>query len=224
MNDCKRIRGLIDESEKPGVLSYEAEGHISDCADCKAFADERASLRTLLASAPRISIPTNYDVILRARLDESRKAKDFSWFSPAGFMQLGAATAGIIIAIAATQYMGIFSGNEQPANALTNGGIAKSLPPAPVNPSLPSSQQEIDPPDVPRALAPVAIKPVKRVRSTPVYSSAKDTEGTEVDPGFVLLMGQDGQTRVSVPTVGVGAQPLLMSSAPVPVSTVRTSF
>lgn len=222
MNDCKRIRSLIDESERPGVLSCEAEGHISDCADCMAFADERTSLRSLLASAPRISIPTNYDIVLRTKLDESRKAKTFSWFSPAGFMQIGAATAGIIIAIAATQYLGIFSNTEQPVNnALRQDELARTLPvpiPVPVQPK----EESVRPADL-GEVASVAMRP-RRVRTSPAYSPASDSERADVDSGFVLLMGQDGETRVSVPTVGVGAQPLMMSSAPVAVSTVRTSF
>lgn len=228
MNDCKRIRSLIDEADRPGVLSYEAEGHISDCADCKAFADERASLRALLASAPRIAIPTNYDALLRAKLDESRRVKTFSWFSPAGYMQIGAAAAGIIIAIVATQYLGIFS---EVQNAPTDQRADAQTIPLPVlpsvSPSAPPSKDQLEKPEpsLPSTeMAMATVSRTRRGRTVPAYSSARDIDRTDVDPGFVILMGQDGETRVSVPMVGVGAQPLLMSSAPMPVSTTRTAF
>jgi len=221
MNDCKRIRNVIDQSERPGVLAYEAERHLSDCASCREFADERTNLREMLASAARVPVPSNYDAMLRAKLDQAQTAKTFSWLSPIGYMQIGAATAGIIIVIAAAQYTGLFSNSVQsPVDTEQHDGELALLP----GRTSPSPSEKA--PDVEIAPAPQSAQASTKLakRRVSSYSPAKDRETIDVDPSFVILMGQDGETRVSVPTVGVGAQPILMSSSQPSASAVRTSF
>lgn len=222
MNDCKRIRILIDEAERPGVFSYETEDHTSRCAACSKFAEERTSLREILAGTARICVPANYDVMLRSKLDEARSVKTFSWLSPIGYMQMGAATAGIIIVIVAAQYGGLFSNVEKTQSNLSSNNLT-----AP-NPNVkPDADAKVEPPVITPDNPPVIASSVSRknrVIAVSASESARARDVVEVDPSFVILMGRDGETRVSVPTVGVGAQPILMSNSRPVASAVHTSF
>ena len=75
---CKAIRKEIEEIEAGAAVSVEAEAHLLLCASCRAFADERRTLRQLVGSLESISAPPDFDWRLRARLAEARTERDDS--------------------------------------------------------------------------------------------------------------------------------------------------
>lgn len=66
--NCKLCRVEIEEAG-PGAPQGAAVGaHLADCAACRAFRAERASLRGLVAGLARVDAPNDFEFRLRARL------------------------------------------------------------------------------------------------------------------------------------------------------------
>src|SRR5437868_14245630 len=122
MTNCNQIKRLIDETEKPEVMPFEATHHLNACASCRMFADERASLRALLNGIPRVNAPINFDAQLKARINTAKAKPAFSWFSPALYLRFGAASAVLLIAVFVAQYNGLFS----PASNIASTGNTPS--------------------------------------------------------------------------------------------------
>ncbi|HEV8482966.1 MAG TPA: hypothetical protein VGV87_05360 [Blastocatellia bacterium] len=106
--NCTRIKRIIDEADRPDVFPLEAAGHVAGCPDCRSFADERARLRELTGSVARVTAPGNFNALLNERLSRVKSQRS-SWLSPAGFMRLGTATAGLLVVFIALQYGGFLS-------------------------------------------------------------------------------------------------------------------
>src|SRR5262249_27517305 len=97
MNGCERIMSLIDQSHRPDVLPIEAEAHIDACESCRLFANERAALRDLLASSARVTVPENFDFVLKQKLAASSSPAAASWMTPAFYFRLAASAAAVVI-------------------------------------------------------------------------------------------------------------------------------
>jgi len=215
MNSCKSIRELIDEADNPNLLPFEVSQHVDSCRECERFSTERAGLRNLLGSGVRITAPMNFDAMLAARLAETRNRGWLSWLVPANYFRLGAATAGVAALVLVAQYSGLFSGNltaSQQAIVPTTNQLERT----------PSTQGSPEPAIVadnhrqPQRVTPIVIGPrigsgrlaaatIGRVRPRETVSSD--------DLGVVLVRGQNGGSDVQMPTVSLGAQPLLYVSA-----------
>lgn len=214
MNGCNYIKKLIDEADKSHLLPFEVNEHIAGCGGCERFANERASLRGLLASERRVSAPMNFDAMLKSRLVEVKTRSAFSWFSAPGYVRLGAATAGLVIMFFAAQYAGFFSDHSTPPAEPRTAVVVPPVAP----PTLAAPQITVPPQVTIASTAP-------RVRSyypQNVRSGRADvaTSGrtapvgfTAEDGGVVLVRGRNGEMDVPMPTVSVGAQPLLYVSA-----------
>ncbi|HXG94829.1 MAG TPA: hypothetical protein VNN73_20995 [Blastocatellia bacterium] len=223
MKSCKQIKSLIDEAEKPDLFSFEVNNHIAACNDCRSFATERAALRGLIASGARVTAPANFDAVLQARLAEVKARRSFSWLSPAGFARMGAATAGLVVAFLVIQFSGLLSTTEQPQS---------SNPVAKQSPAKPESGLQANPIPIPipeKSIPPVrpapqvmqhAIAAVPASRGAGASMRGRDVarQPVPVDypgmetAGVVLVRGQNGEREVPLPTVSVGAQPLLYVS------------
>lgn len=223
MMGCNYIKRLIDEADKSDLLPFEASEHIGGCVDCERFADDRARLRGLLASEIRVTAPMNFDAMLKARLAEAKGRSAFSWLSSPGYMRLGTATAGLVLMIFAAQYAGLFSDHSNQA-AESKAGV--TVPPAsPDGP--PSAPRTFQPAPSAGGAAPVVIagtasKPRQyypqnvragRTEAAPRGRIAPGAYFTAEDGGVVLVRGRNGDMDVPMPTVSVGAQPLLFVSA-----------
>jgi hypothetical protein len=225
MKGCNEIRRLIDEADQPGVFPFEVHGHISVCGDCSGFARERAGLRGLLQSGSRVSAPANFDALLHARLAERRSRGAFSWLSPAGMMRVGAAAAGVVIALLVVQFSGLLSPRDvaPPPSDVT---VAQRAPaPAETTPTpapgviAPFVRPE-DPPAITGNERAITAPPQRAARS---YAKAAETSARRPavaddysglqGGGTVLVRGQGGDQEVAIPAVSVGAQPLLYVSA-----------
>ena len=219
MMGCNYIKRLIDEADKSDVLPFEVNEHIGGCGDCERFASERDGLRKLLASERRVSAPINFDAMLKARLAATKSRNAFArgtlaWLRSPGYLRLGAATAGLAIIIFAAQYAGLFSAPDQRTVAPT----ADRNPPPPAPDSLVLRQPEVRVPPQPVAPATIVAAGQRTIRMprTGITSGRRitpDASFTAEDGGVVLVRGRNGDMDVPMPTVSVGAQPLLYVSA-----------
>jgi hypothetical protein len=218
MTGCNYIKKLIDEADKSELLPYEVNEHIGRCGDCEGFANERAGLRKLLASEGRVGVPMNFDAMLKARLAEAKGRSAFSWLSSPGYLRLGAATAGLVIMVFAAQYAGLFSGYSNPPAESRTVTPAPPIAPPTFNAVAPPIQ-EVVPAPVTNALTGPKLRQYnsQNLRSgRGDMARGRTTPGgyfTAEDGGVVLVRGRNGEMDVPMPTVSVGAQPLLYVSA-----------
>lgn len=235
MQGCNNIRRLIEEADQPDIFPLEVTGHVAHCNACRSFAAERSALRELIASGKRVSAPVNFDVMLNARLAEVRGRRTLSWLNPAAFMRMGAAAAGLVIALLVIQYTGIFS----PADESTSSGPVAAAPiphgnpqplPIPAPPLVPVPEDKVAESAPMPVTASVASSrgpavSIRRVgRGSQQTDGAANFEGIE-DGGVILVRGQNGEREVPLPTVSVGAQPLLYgNSKPSASRSAGTSF
>ena len=213
MNSCKYIRERIDEADIPNLLPFEVAEHIAECQDCGRFATERSGLRALLSGGTRVNAPVNFDVMLHARLVEVRSRSAFWWLSSFGYARIATATAAIVVMFFAAQFSGLFS---------TQTAVPTNQPPIALVPDAPTPVPSVRPPAVPSASSFTVVPRsnrgytnAPRPRRDAMAASGSVPIGyfTAEDGGVVLVRGRNGDLDVPVPTVSVGAQPLLYVSA-----------
>ena len=215
MKGCNYIKGLIDEADKPDQFPFEVNEHLAGCLDCERFAGERAALRKLMTAGQRVIAPINFDAMLNARLAGVKARRSFSWLSAPGYWRLGAATAGLIVMIFAAHYTGLFGSHQQePAP----GKRAETATPVP-SPGDGSVVTQVRP-----AVAVIARPNINDSAGQHVSRYRQNGGGgrnrvapdgyfAAEDGGVVLVRGQNGGVDVPMPTVSMGAQPLLYVSA-----------
>jgi hypothetical protein len=81
--NCQTCRTEIEELGTTERLSDEARAHLSLCAMCRAFHDERQSLKRLVGGLGTVSAPPDFDFRLRARISAVKGAGNHhsSWLS-----------------------------------------------------------------------------------------------------------------------------------------------
>jgi hypothetical protein len=217
MNGCKYIKKRVDEAEKPDLLPFDVSEHLRQCVECGRFASERSALRELLSAGTRVSAPINFDAMLKARLSDVKARRSLWWLGSPGYLRLGAVTAGLVVMIFAAQYAGLFSDNvkrpDQPrVNEVTTNPIPNAPEPVPVLPGV------IKEPSSPIVVA-VGRRPYQgaspRTSRGEAFLGRAEAAGdlSVEDGGVVLVRGRNGELDVQMPTVSVGAQPLLYVSA-----------
>jgi hypothetical protein len=207
MSYCSKIRSIIDEVDRPDVLPFEAVDHLATCQGCQIFASDRTSLRTLLASDTRVTVPVNFNAVLTQRLTEIKAPKSF-WFSAAGFVRLGGATAALAVALLASQYGGLFSGAQETPAERPSIAMEKEEPT--VTPTQPA--QPNDPPAIP------AIRPQTQLasRDTRLRTPAAKEPETRHDRGGVpnfIVIDQGREVTVPMMTVSLGMQQQVLNSS-----------
>ena len=236
MNGCYHIKRQIDEADRPDVISYEAAAHVASCANCRSFATERTSLRHLLASPARVTVPSDFDVQLNKRLRERNERQEFSIWGPALYLRFGAAAAVVLLAVFAAQYTGFISGtNPLPAAPGTDMAAANdnSRQQSAVNGTQESVKPEegitasniVAQPSPDPAIARGTRGKTERLNPPRSISPAQPPDMTAADIPVIIVMGRNGEIEVPMPTVNVGAQSLLYANAArQPAHSVRTSF
>jgi hypothetical protein len=231
MVSCNRARRLIDEADHPDSLSFEVSNHVASCPDCGSFAEDRTRLRRLLASGSRVSVPMNFDAVLKTRLADAKARSAFAWLRPAGYLKLGAATAGLVVMVFAAQYGGLFGSDR--ATELQSA-VAEAANPAG---TMPTQAPPTQPPGIIGG-GPVPVADTAGSNSSPSYSRGGrelartpragvplELPGEDYlhqDQGVMLVRGPNGEADVSLPMVSVGAQPLVYASAGASRGTART--
>jgi len=219
MNGCKYIRERIDEAEKPNLLPFEVSEHIAECKECGIFAAERSALRALLSGGTRVNAPVNFDAMLQARLADVKSRSPFWWLGSFGYARIATATAGIVVMILAAQFSGLFSSKPIVPTTEPQTAVTMPLPVVPpLVPAPPSTEAPTPIPTAPVAVVSHGVRPysnVTRPNRSATVASGNVPIGyfTAEDGGVVLVRGRNGDMDVPVPTVSVGAQPLLYVSA-----------
>jgi hypothetical protein len=72
--NCQTCRIEIEEMEMHAHLSEKARAHLSVCQVCRAFHDERQSLKRLVGSLEAVTAPADFDFRLRARINAVKSA------------------------------------------------------------------------------------------------------------------------------------------------------
>jgi hypothetical protein len=228
MKGCNYIKGLIDEADKPDQFPFEVNEHLAGCGDCERFAGERAALRKLVAAGHRAIAPMNFDAMLNARLAEVKARRSFSWLSAPGYLRLGAATAGLIVMIFAAQYTGLFGSHRETAVGMRTGTETPLIVPPPGRESAATQLSQATAVGALPSIRDSAVQRVPRTRQNGAGGRnrvAPDGYFAAEDGGVVLVRGQNGGVDVPMPTVSMGAQPLLyVSAGQRAVRNVGTSF
>jgi hypothetical protein len=233
MVGCNQTRRMIDEADHPESLPFDASSHVATCPDCGSFAEDRARLRSLMLSGTRVTVPVNFDAVLKSRLAEARARTGFAWLSPAGYLRLGGATAALVVMVFGAQYAGLF-GTHEPTRELRAATVGES--PAPDSKPVQSSSVQpaiISNGPVSRP-ATVISNSYQRVNRYPertvsggVPLEISREDYLHEDSGVMLVRGSNGEGEVSLPMVSVGAQSLVYASAGAsrrPARTIGTSF
>ncbi|MFY9609611.1 MAG: hypothetical protein WAU45_13460 [Blastocatellia bacterium] len=229
MVSCNRTKRLIDEADHPESLSFEASSHVASCSDCESFAEDRARLRRLLASGSRVSVPMNFDAVLKSRLADAKARSAFGWLNPAGYLRLVAATAGLVVVVFAAQYAGLFR-NEHPAlepqRPMEEAGNSPARRPAQTPATVPAS---IISSGAVRVAATAGrhqylrrVREMARTDSAGVPLEIPGEDYLHQDGGVMLVRGSNGEGDVSLPMVSVGAQSLVYANAGASRRTTRT--
>jgi len=218
--NCKRIRDLIDSTDRTDVLPHEAARHVDSCQECAGFAEKRMRLRELLASSGRVTAPANFDAMLRVRLTERSESKPLPWMVPALYLRFGgAAIALVCVFLIGQQLVRNRIGREAPAP----GSVAlleRSQTPgdqdiAPFvggsNSTRPSQN------NIPTGSVKVpGYAPVRGIRrGNGGLRNVVDFVGEtgQTDPGattaaVLLMRGPGAEREIMIPVVSVGAQPI----------------
>jgi hypothetical protein len=236
MIGCSQTRKLIDEADNAEVYSYEASRHIASCSPCKDFAEERTGLRHLLSSSARVAAPANFDALLGVRLAAARSerplARKLALLSalsgPAGLLKFGAATATVALGVFVASYSGLFSTPPQnETNNFVAGSVSMPREPAPPVATLaetPTVDQQVNQQTGPKIYIATGDGPrrAKRQASRPVII---EPDLAAAGGQTVILRGDNFEREVPMPTVSVGAQPLLfVGTGRSPSGGIRASF
>lgn len=74
--NCQKCKNEVEERDlRREHLSGAAEAHLSACAGCRAFAEERLALRRLFGGLEKVSAPADFDFRLRARMAAELSAR-----------------------------------------------------------------------------------------------------------------------------------------------------
>ena len=100
--NCQKCKIEIEERDpRRERLSEAATAHLSDCAACRVFGEERLALRRLLGGLEKVSAPADFDFRMRARMaaEASARAPRSGWlnFSPAALSWPLAACFALVI-------------------------------------------------------------------------------------------------------------------------------
>lgn len=148
--NCQTCRIEIEELETNERLSDEAQAHVSVCLACRAFHDERQSLKRLVGSLAAVSAPPDFDFRLRARISAARNGADkhrSSWRSfLASAPAIGLAASFALLVAGFVFYNQMKSGN-QPGEIVRQTPLETSEQESPALASTPvvSETQSVTP-------------------------------------------------------------------------------
>jgi hypothetical protein len=177
----------------------------------------------------------NFDAVLKTRLADVKTRSAFGWLNPAGYLRLGAATAGLVVMVIAAQYGGLFSSERSESQRPVSVGAVNPTA-APPAVTLPAQPSEINrggaTPVAATAGGYSSYRHIRGIRESTRTAGAGvpleiPGEDYRLDGGVMLVRGPNGEGDVSLPMVSVGAQSLVYASAgasPRSVRTIGTSF
>jgi hypothetical protein len=206
--NCTKVKRIIDEADRPDVFPFEAAGHVAGCPDCQSFADERAKLRELTGSVARVAAPTNFNALLNERLSRV-KSQRTSWLSPAGFLRLGTAAAGLLVVFVALQYGGFFT--NAPKEVKTDIASKGTQTPAQDGVGLTVPVPNVGGPETPGG--PAVGADFIPVKNSHVSASRTSRNAPQDGPPLLLVRDNNGDRTVPMIPVSVGMQQQVLNAS-----------
>ena len=164
-NLCREVRREIDQSELRQSLSANSEAHVSACAACQAFRDERVRLRELVGGLKPVSAPADFEMRLRARIARERDVPKQSFI-----FRFVMSTPAIVVAAVLVIAVGLAvflsqRNNHSEAPAQARGGGNQRVSPTPI-----SNEVATDGAVKPEQPKPIVDGGVERSRTSPVMA------------------------------------------------------
>lgn len=103
MLSCKECRHEFEEILLGESLTREADAHLEHCAACRAFYEERVSLKRLVGELEMVAAPSDFEFRLRARMSAANRRRErFSLrgFAPGALSITLASCFALLIAVA----------------------------------------------------------------------------------------------------------------------------
>jgi len=245
-NICREVRREIDQSELGQVVSERSAAHLSGCASCATFSDERTRLRELVGGLPPVSAPPDFEMRLRARIARERDLpKQPFIFRLVMSTPAIVVAAVLVIAVAAIVFVGQMKRPQntqlasdkgpQPVNTVT-GTLVNDHPPEAV-PSV--SPAGIDDPlkvkqmtaqrTAPRSNAPVILPPtvtdygVRGAEPVRMIDRAGEVSlNAPANPLVVTMYDEHGTARkIQLPPISFGSQRLTDSRTQVSMTNMK---
>jgi hypothetical protein len=231
--NCQRCRIEIEELETSERLSDEARTHLSVCALCRAFHDERQSLKRLIGGLGTVNAPPDFDFRLRARISAAKASgnRHSSWRSflaSAPAIGLAASFALLVTGVifynqtrikTSTNESAVVapanSPQQKPAQASVNPVPAVSVP----ENALPGS--EISKKDDAASVATAAKNPRSRVNGS--NKTTARHESSQQGANDSLIISNDTAVRSAQQIVPNGAAPFSAGTNPIIELPVRSA-
>src|SRR5262249_23130378 len=211
--DCLRVQGIVDEMSADDMPLFVAK-HISGCSDCRQYADKLNGLRKLLRSSHRVTVPDDFDVRLRLRLqNRSEQRRSFWAFVPTPAL----AAAAIFLVTASITYTLVRNPatNTTQKNdlAITSGAASQQTQPAKsTNDPAPVTATAVNP-----AIVQIDAPPPKRYVPTTrtVATGQRSTVASDELPGETLLLRDQkgGEQFMHVPHYITGSKSVVPKSS-----------
>ncbi len=208
MVSCSTIRRQLEAVEyDPEALPPEMAAHLTACADCRAYATQMQSLRSLLSGQPRVVPPATFDAELRLRLgrDAHRFREPFLAWVPTPVL---AAVALVVVVTSALAVRSSMQMVLHPAPTVAAALVLPTLPERALVTALSSQLSETLPGSRP-APAKTTVAFSRSGRMTAVAVRQASLPIREVNGVVVLWRGRSGERVLRLPPVVYGAQPIL---------------
>ena len=140
--NCQKCKNEIEERDlRREHLSDAAEAHLSACAGCRAFGEERLALRRLVGGLEKVSAPADFDFRVRARMAaelSARRAPRLFNFAPAALSWPLAACLALVVSAA------LYFQQQQPDAVTPAEQASAASPMSPVAEATPINEQASD--------------------------------------------------------------------------------
>jgi hypothetical protein len=212
--DCLRVQGIVDEMSADDMPLFVAK-HISGCPDCRQYADKLNGLRKLLRSSHRVTVPDDFDVRLRLRLqNRSAQRRSFWAFVPTPALA-AAAIFVVMFSITYTLVRNPVTNTPKKSDAaISSGTISQQSQPAKSsNESAPVIATVVNPAIVQEIDAPPSKRYVPTTRT--VAAGQRSMVASDELPGeTILLRDQKGvEQLMHVKKLTIGATPVMPRSS-----------
>jgi len=197
--NCKACQIEIEELEAYATLSDAARAHVAACNACRAFHDERRSLRKLVGSLEQVSAPPDFELRLRARLAASGNGGG-RWPSLRSFLAsapaIAVAASFALLAAGVIIYKQLKPGaaTNQPAVAASSNAERK----VETATASPTPKIETPPTESRGQKTPVNLPVVNKERETGLAARNKNiTRGQprQVNPGNLQIVSNETAVR-----------------------------
>jgi hypothetical protein len=231
--NCQKCLIEIEELEMNERLNDGARAHLSVCVTCRAFHDERQSLKRLVGSLAAVSAPTDFDFKLRARINAAGGAGkgSSSWRSFAASAPAIALAASFALLVAGfvlyRQMKSTPSTNERPGVVAANQLAGQKPEQASITPDLTTNPPESGPQASVRngkdSVLPVVINKGSRLRGAGKGNYAGRRESPQAGTNDSPVGSNDTAVLSAPQIVPDGAAPLSTGMNPIVELPVRSA-